>query len=111
MTIGIGWEHEVDEKALAWLDLRAHEIYGVVMRTVRDASGIEYSVTVQVDMGVIGYDDCAQCGSEREIWRRNVRFGNREASRAGGVQFIAAAIDQENCASTMWERLCAAVTP
>ena len=105
MTTGIGWEHEIDGPTLAWLDAHVVDITSVIMRTERDATGVKYTVLVlDGEHDAIPYDDCAWCAGEREIWSRTVEFGGTRANRVGGSQFIAAVLDQEDCAGTMWRR-------
>jgi len=108
MTTGIGWEHEVDERSLAWLDAHAVNICAVILRTERDADGVHYEVHVRDALyDCTGPDD----DNTREIWSRSVAFGSGPNKSAGGVQFIAAALDQEDCAQTMWRRHRDAVKP
>lgn len=101
LTGGRGsWEHEVDERTLAWLDVHAADIGSVIMRTERDDEGITYEVSVvRTDVDSFEHGD-----NERGIWSRTVLFGNHDADRAGGLFFRIAAQDQDDCACVIWRR-------
>ncbi len=93
-----GWEHEVDERTVTWLDLHAHEIVEVVKHTARDATGIAYKVLART------------ASTQRTIWERYMRFGAAAHLRPGGHNCEINALIQDDCANTIWERKNASTT-